>query len=63
MPRPLSVKQADVSRAVKGARNAGLPIERVEIDLNTKRIMIYAVGASEPVVLDPYQSWKAGRDG
>jgi hypothetical protein len=44
-PRPrsqLSFKRSDVTRAVRAAQDADLPIGRVEIDPSTGKIMIIA---------------------
>jgi hypothetical protein len=40
MSRRLPFTQADVSRAVKGARAAGLPLTRVEIDQAGKIVLV-----------------------
>lgn len=45
--RPLPFKQADVLRAVKGARAAGMDLGRVEIDPSTGRIVLVAAGKAE----------------
>lgn len=44
---PLPFKQADVLRAVKGARAAGMELGRVEIDPSTGRIVLVAAGKVE----------------
>jgi hypothetical protein len=43
--RPASFRQADVSRAVKGATAAGLTIGRIEIDLTGKIVLVAATEA------------------
>ena len=43
--RPASVKQIDVTRAVKGAVAAGLLVGRVEVDQRTGKIIIWPAGA------------------
>ncbi len=49
MARSIPFKQADVLRAVKGARAAGMELGRVEIDPATGRIvLVAATGAQEP---------------
>ena len=37
-----SFRQVDVTKAVKGAVNAGLAVKRVEIDNKTGNIVLYA---------------------
>lgn len=44
---PLPFKQADVLRAVKGARAGGMEVGRVEIDPATGRIVLVALGSAE----------------
>lgn len=39
-----SFTQADVTRAIKGANNAGMEVGRVEIDPATRKIVIFAGG-------------------
>ncbi len=59
MPRrPSSFRQADVERAVKGARNAGLDVGSVEV---TPDGTIRIVGASniEPAHDLPFDQWRA----
>jgi ribosomal protein L1 len=43
--RPASVTQADVARAIRAAKAAGVDVRRIEIDLNGKIVII--VGNSE----------------
>ncbi|WP_210878080.1 hypothetical protein [Roseovarius autotrophicus] len=45
--RPATVKQADVTRAVKGAVAAGLAVGRVEIDQRNGKVIIWPAGASD----------------
>ena len=55
---PLPVKQADVTRALRGAVAAGVEIARVEIDPRNGNIVILTprdFGAS----VAPYDVWKA----
>lgn len=44
---PLPFKQADVLRAVKGAREGGMELGRVEIDPTTGRIVLIAAGKQD----------------
>lgn len=54
------MKQTDVTRAVKGARKAGLDVGKVEIDA-TGKIVVFAAPAvpSEPV--SELDRWKRDR--
>ena len=45
MARKIPFKEADVLRAVKGARKAGMELGKVEIDPATGRIVIFAAEA------------------
>ena len=62
MPRgPLPIKQADVTRALKGAVAAGVEIARVEIDPRSGSIVIRTPrDFSAP--LTPYDNWKGKND-
>lgn len=50
--RPAQFKQADVTRAVKGAVAAGLSVGRVEIDRDGKIIVIANGAMAAPAVND-----------
>jgi hypothetical protein len=53
-------KQADVSRALKGAHKAGLSLSRVEIDLDGKIVLVPNVSTVEaPNELDGWISENA----
>jgi len=56
--QPASFKQADVTRAVRGAVAAGVEIARVDIDPRTGNIAIFTncVLSAPPA---PYDVWKA----
>lgn len=63
MPRPTpKFTQADVVRALKGAKAAGFEVGAVEISQDG-RIKIMKVDA-EPSTPDvtPFDAWRAGRD-
>ncbi len=57
--RAIAFRQADISRAVKGAKAAGLSIARVEIDAAGKIVIVTAAAAE--TTEDAYAAWKAGR--
>ena len=62
MPRkPVSFKQADVSRAVKGVKAAGVPIGRVEI-LPDGRIIVCSDAPAAPEPVSAFDTWKGKRD-
>jgi hypothetical protein len=55
-------RQADISRAVKGATAAGLSVSKVEIDQNGKIVIVSGEGkpAEAPT---PFEAWKARKNG
>ena len=62
MPRgPVAFKQADVSRAVKGVKAAGVPVGRVEI-LPDGRIIVCSEAATAPAPETAFDQWRAKRD-
>ena len=54
---PLPIKQADVTRALKGAVAAGVEIARVEIDPRAGSIIILT-SRDFRAPLAPYDAWK-----
>ena len=54
-------RQCDVSRAVKGARAAGIAVARIEIDIAGK-IVIISGAPQDAAVRDDYTKWKEGRN-
>lgn len=44
MNRPATVKQIDITRAVKGAVNAGFAVGKIEIDQIAGKVTIYPEG-------------------
>lgn len=62
MARTIPFKQADVSRAVKGALTGGMKIGRVEIDPSSGRIVILPPDAkpAEENALDKWLTKHAG---
>jgi hypothetical protein len=59
--RRVAVRQADVTRAVKGAMAAGLIVARVEIDGSGKIIVIIAQEESKQPQGTPFDEWRAKR--
>jgi hypothetical protein len=58
--RPARVSQADIARAVKGAKAPGFEVGRLEIDASGKIVLI--AGPPETVEpKSPLEAWKAGR--
>ncbi|WP_372615335.1 hypothetical protein [Aquicoccus sp.] len=49
MNRPSTVKQADITRAVKGAVKAGFAVGRIEVDHVKGRVIIHLEGAGGQV--------------
>ncbi len=56
MPRSTSFRQVDVSRAIKGARAAGMMVARVEIDSEGRIVIIAADGNQQQ---DEFERWEA----
>ena len=61
MPRgPMTFKQADLTRALRAARGAGVEIGTIEVTRDgTIRIL---TGPAAPLPTDHYDAWKAKRD-
>lgn len=53
-PRPASVTQAEVTRAVKAVAAAGVPVGRVEVDPRTGRVVVHA---ASPAASDGPNPW------
>jgi len=65
--RACTFKEADITRALKAAKKAGVDIQ-VEIDLERKRMTISPVGTgevteSDEVAVTPLEEWRAKRRG
>lgn len=61
MPRaPATFKQADVTRAIKAARAAGLPVAETRIDREGRIVLVHAEAQAKPD-LSPLEQWKANR--
>ncbi len=54
-------KQADLTRAVKGATAAGLKVARVEIDADGKIVLVSSDAAPQGPASD-FDAWKGKRD-
>jgi hypothetical protein len=55
---PATFKQADVTRALRGAVAAGVEVARIEIDPRTGNIVI-STPRVPSVPVAPYDAWKA----
>lgn len=51
--------QGDVTRAIKGARAAGIEVTSFEICPVTGRIVVLSKASHKPEVLDPVEKWEA----
>jgi hypothetical protein len=58
MARPAPFRQADLTRALKGALNAGVKPSRAEIDADGKLVIVFDDESAEVMPLD---KWRAGR--
>lgn len=47
MTRYAPIKQADITRVVKGVQAAGAQVARVEVDQITGKVTVYAQGAAD----------------
>lgn len=54
-------RQADISRAVKGATAAGLVVGRVEIDQDGKIVIVPEEGKPKEAAT-PFEAWKARKN-
>lgn len=57
---PATFRQADLARAVKAARSAGLDVSRTEIAPDGT-IRLYHDKPEESDNMTPFQRWKAGQ--
>jgi hypothetical protein len=55
---PATFKQADVTRALRGAVAAGVEVARIEIDARTGNIVI-STPRVHSLSVAPYDTWKA----
>jgi hypothetical protein len=60
MVRGVRFRQADISRAVKGAKAAGISVSRIEIDADGKIVITSGI-AHKSLPCDEYVAWKQGR--
>lgn len=56
MKRPMKFRQGDVTRATKGAMQAGMNVTRVEIDADGKITLMTGTQAPEPATA--FDAWK-----
>ncbi len=54
---PASFKVCDLERAVKGARNVGLPILRTEIGKDGKIVLIHSEAAQASAPVNEMDQW------
>jgi hypothetical protein len=58
--RGVRFRQADIARAVKGAKAAGMSVSKIEIDTDGRIVIISGV-THEYQPRDEYMAWKQGR--
>lgn len=64
MPRaPATFKQADIKRAIRAARAAGLEIERTEIRRDGRIVLIHKPRIPDDTSDAALQEWKAKNNG
>lgn len=61
MARSVAFRQADITRAMKGAIAAGLKPSRADIDRDGKITLVFGEAAPPEPATD-FDKWKAGRD-
>jgi hypothetical protein len=61
MARRQTFKQADVSRALRGAVNAGLSVARAEIDAAGRIVLVFSGPEGTESPASHLQIWKARR--
>lgn len=61
MGRHIAFKQADVLRAVRGAKAGGFDVGRVEVEAATGKIILFAADEKKPAE-DPFGKWLENRD-
>ncbi len=61
MARRQTFKQADVSRALKGAVNAGLSVARAEIDAAGRIVLVFTSPERVEAPASALEDWKARR--
>jgi hypothetical protein len=61
LSRVIRFRQADISRAVKGVRAAGIEVVQVEISPDGKIVIISGVSQGSPP-RDAYVNWKESRN-
>jgi hypothetical protein len=54
---PLTFKQADVTRAVRAVKAAGVDVLRVEVDRNGKIIVVAGEASENPAPTGEANSW------
>jgi hypothetical protein len=59
MAKRVAFKQADLQRALRAARAAGLEVARVEIDPGTGRIVMITNSEAGQQMLSPLDQWMA----
>ena len=61
MSRVVRFRQADISRAIKGAKTAGISVSQIEIG-SDGRIVITSGEPQASETRDEYANWKANRN-
>ena len=59
--KPTAVKQGELTRALRAAKNAGIEVASMEIDTTSGKIVIMTSAAPGPQPANPLDGWLAKR--
>jgi hypothetical protein len=62
MPRHPTIRQSDVTRALKAAAAAGISVQRYEIDAAGKIVVFAGEPVAQSNPTDAYEAWRAKKD-
>ena len=59
--KPTAVRQVELTRALRAAKNAGIEVASVEIDTTSGKIVIMTAAAPRPQPANPLDGWLTKR--